>query len=518
MSTPHPGGPPADGGKLARATAVVRSWGVVRGEDRWFAGVCGGLATRTGLDPVLVRGLLIALVLVGGLGLALYGLAWAVLPDARGRVELEAAARGDVSGALALAAGLVLLDLAVGRGVVGLAGVTLGPLGGSTGWGFLVTGLVAALLWWLFRDRIAAACARHPERPDAPATSPRAPGAPTAVLREDAPTVSLPTVSLPTVSLRKGPVPPATGPADLPDDLAGLTTDLTADLTAGPAAGFGSTVERRAAAREQARAAARRARARRRPGSPLLTTLTLGAAMLAAGAVVLAELLLALPAPAHVLAPAAALAVVGAGAVAAGLAGRRTALVGFGWPLAVLTVLAGTLPPSGGWHWDVDGTWAPTAASVREQDAVSSAVGRLRVDPSDVAAGEVPGPITATLAAGRLEVVAPAGTTVLVDARALAGSLRWDAASGDVVPVASGDRALVATGASGDGGGVEGGLDTRRVLAAGPDAARVAAATEVDGEDAADWTVPGGVAVVRAVVWAGEVRVGAAGSALLEGE
>ncbi len=504
MSTPHPGGPPpadppADGGKLARATAVVRSWGVVRGEDRWFAGVCGGLATRTGLDPVLVRGLLIALVLVGGLGLALYGLAWAVLPDARGRVELEAAARGDVSGALALAAGLVLLDLAVGRGVVGLAGVTLGPLGGSTGWGFFVTGLVAALLWWLFRDRIAAACARHPERPDAPAASSPAPGAPT-------------------VSLRKGPVPPAAGPTGPADDLAGFTTDLTADLTAGPAAGFGSTVERRAAAREQARAEARRARARRRPGSPLLTTLTLGAAMLAAGAVVLADLLLALPAPAHVLAPAAALAVVGAGAVAAGLAGRRTALVGFGWPLAVLTVLAGTLPPSGGWHWDVDGTWAPTAASVREQDAVSSAVGRLRVDPSGLDAGEVPGPVTATLAAGRLEVVAPAGTTVLVDARSLAGSLRWDAASGDVVPVASGDRALVATGASGDGGGVEGGLDTRRVLAAGPDAARVAAATEVDGEDAADWTVPGGVTVVRAVVWAGDVRVGAAGSAVLEGE
>ncbi|MCI2237971.1 PspC domain-containing protein [Paenibacillus sp. TRM 82003] len=482
MSTPDPGrGGQRDTGKLARATELVRSWGVVRGRDRWFAGVCGGVAARLGVDPVLLRGLLVALVLVGGLGLALYGIAWAVLPDERGRVELEAAARGDVSGGFALSAALVLLDLAVG----GLAGPAFGPLGGNTGWGFLVTSLVAALLWWLFHDHLVAAWARRPQREEAPAPAPEPAAAAAA-----------------TVSLRKAPPP---GPVVEPVE------------PVGPVAGFGSATERSAAAREKALAAVERRTAARGSGSPLLTTVALGVAMLAAGAVVLADLLVVLPAPAPVLALTAALAVVGAGAVAAGLAGRRTALVGFGVPLAVWTVLAGTLPPVGGWQWDANSTWTPTAASVREQAAFSSAVGRMRVDPSGlVPAGGEPVPVTATLAAGRLEVVVPEDRTVLVDARALAGSLRWDAA-GDVAPVASGDRALVATGASGEGTGREGGLDTRLVLAAGPDAGRVAATTEVTGDDVADWTVPDGVAVVRAVVWGGEVRVGADGSELLEG-
>ncbi|WP_337062762.1 PspC domain-containing protein [Kineococcus sp. G2] len=489
MSTPDSRRGQRDTGKPARAAELVRSWGVVRGQDRWFAGVCGGVAARLGVDPVLLRGLLVALVLVGGLGLALYGLAWAVLPDERGRVELEAAARGDVSGSLALAAALVLLDLSVG----GLAGPAFGPFGGGAGWGFLVTSLVAALLWWLFRDRLLAAWARRPQREPAPVPEPAGAGAPT-------------------VSLRKQAQAPPVRPVDeLIDE---LVDELVAEpLGVEPAAGFGSAAERRAAAREKALAAAARRAAARAPGSPLLTTVVLGVAMLAAGAVVLADLLAVLPAPAPVLALTAALAVVGTGAVAAGLAGRRTALVGFGVPLAVCTVLAGTLPPAGGWRWDANSTWAPTAASVREQDAFSSAVGRMRVDPSALAAaGDEPVLVTATLAAGRLEVVAPEDRTVLVDARALAGGLRW--ATGDVVPVASGDRALVATGG---GTGREGGLDTRLVLAAGPDAERVAAATEVTGDDVTGWTVPEGVAVVRAVVWGGEVRVGADGSGLLEG-
>ncbi|NAZ87146.1 hypothetical protein, partial [Kineococcus indalonis] len=265
------------------------------------------------------------------------------------------------------------------------------------------------------------------------------------------------------------------------------------------------------------RAAAERARAARRPGSPLLTTATLGLALVAAGAVVVADLLVVLPAPALVLALVAALAVVGAGAVAAGLAGRRSALVGFGTPLAVLTVLAGTVPDSGGWQWEVNRTWAPTAASVRQQDALSSGVGRLRVDPSALApAGAATTVVTATVAAGRLEVVVPEQRTVLVDARALAGNLRWAVDPG-VVVVDDDHRPLVGSTSRRGTEQHEGGLDSAEVLAVGPDAARVAEATRVRGADPAGWTVPEGVAVVRAVVWAGEVRVGADGSELLEG-
>lgn len=51
-------------------------------EDRWIAGVCGGIAARTGLDPTLVRVVAILLALFGHLvGLIAYLAAWALVPE-----------------------------------------------------------------------------------------------------------------------------------------------------------------------------------------------------------------------------------------------------------------------------------------------------------------------------------------------------------------------------------------------------------------------------------------------------
>ena len=89
---PHAGAPtkplPAHG-----FFAWLRSLGIVRGGDRWVGGVCSGVAARTGLDPVLVRGLFVILALFG-VGLLLYGLAWAFLPEPDGRIHAEEAVRG----------------------------------------------------------------------------------------------------------------------------------------------------------------------------------------------------------------------------------------------------------------------------------------------------------------------------------------------------------------------------------------------------------------------------------------
>jgi phage shock protein PspC (stress-responsive transcriptional regulator) len=50
--------------------------------DRWIAGVCGGIAARTGLDPTLVRVLAILLAVFGHLvGLIAYLAAWALVPE-----------------------------------------------------------------------------------------------------------------------------------------------------------------------------------------------------------------------------------------------------------------------------------------------------------------------------------------------------------------------------------------------------------------------------------------------------
>lgn len=113
----------------ARPTAVdrffasIRRSGLVRSRDRWVAGVAGGIAQRTGVHVNAVRIGFVVLALFGGIGLGLYGLAWAFLPDVTGRIEAQAAQRGDVSAALALAVGLVVLDLVLGNGLLGLGWV-----------------------------------------------------------------------------------------------------------------------------------------------------------------------------------------------------------------------------------------------------------------------------------------------------------------------------------------------------------------------------------------------------------
>lgn len=50
-------------------------------DERMIAGVCGGIAKYAGIDPVLVRLAMVALVIFGGTGLLLYLAAWIVIPE-----------------------------------------------------------------------------------------------------------------------------------------------------------------------------------------------------------------------------------------------------------------------------------------------------------------------------------------------------------------------------------------------------------------------------------------------------
>lgn len=70
--------------------AWIRRSGMMRGDDRWIGGVCSGLAARLGWSPTLVRALVLGSAVLGGFGLALYAIAWVLLPDARdGRILAE---------------------------------------------------------------------------------------------------------------------------------------------------------------------------------------------------------------------------------------------------------------------------------------------------------------------------------------------------------------------------------------------------------------------------------------------
>src|SRR5215218_3568772 len=78
---------------------------------RWVAGVCSGLARHFGVDPLIVRVVFIAGAMAGGIGLAVYALAWVFVPagDAPARAPLRRTGRGSIE----IAVGVALLALAV---------------------------------------------------------------------------------------------------------------------------------------------------------------------------------------------------------------------------------------------------------------------------------------------------------------------------------------------------------------------------------------------------------------------
>lgn len=102
---------------LDGAFEALRGLGVRRNtEDRWLAGVCSGIADRLGVDPLIIRGVLIVLLFLGGAGGLAYLLAWALLPDQNGRIVAEDGVHGDGWGiALLVVIGIFVVSNAFDR-------------------------------------------------------------------------------------------------------------------------------------------------------------------------------------------------------------------------------------------------------------------------------------------------------------------------------------------------------------------------------------------------------------------
>jgi signal transduction histidine kinase len=80
-------------------------------EHRVLGGVCSGLARHLGVDPLIVRVAFVAAATAGGVGVAIYALAWVFVPagDAPGRALRLGTGRGTVE----IAIGVALLALSV---------------------------------------------------------------------------------------------------------------------------------------------------------------------------------------------------------------------------------------------------------------------------------------------------------------------------------------------------------------------------------------------------------------------
>lgn len=98
----------------------VRDQGIYRGRDRWVGGVASGIAQRLGVDPLIVRGIFIVLAIFAGVGVLLYGLAWALLPEPDGRIHVQEAGAGRWSGGMTGALITTVIGLpGLGSGVWG---------------------------------------------------------------------------------------------------------------------------------------------------------------------------------------------------------------------------------------------------------------------------------------------------------------------------------------------------------------------------------------------------------------
>lgn len=131
----------------------LRDLGIVRGSDRWFAGVAGGIAAKAGIDPLIVRGVFVVLAVLGGPGILLYLAGWLLLPDATGRIHVEDIVRGRAQAGV-LTAAIIIAAVVI---IPALLSLIIPAVSAPFGvWGWDLWGTIGVPSWlsttvaWLF--------------------------------------------------------------------------------------------------------------------------------------------------------------------------------------------------------------------------------------------------------------------------------------------------------------------------------------------------------------------------------
>ena len=157
---------PRQANGLDRFFDTLRRSPVTRSHNRVVAGVAGGIAERLGIAPAVIRLGLVVLALLGP-GIALYLVAWLMLPDAQGRVRLESAIRdGDgASVTLLVIAALAIIPDFFGHAHFGpfpfIALAILGVVGYKKGW------------WHRMGSSTSPSSTTQPTQPTTPQDAPR---------------------------------------------------------------------------------------------------------------------------------------------------------------------------------------------------------------------------------------------------------------------------------------------------------------------------------------------------------
>jgi phage shock protein PspC (stress-responsive transcriptional regulator) len=357
---------------LDKIFTALRGTGIQRRtDDKWIGGVCSGLADRLGVDPVIVRAALVLLSILGGVGVTVYLVAWALLPNDKNEIAAERAVRDGDGGSVVL---LVIATIALLGG---------SWWGGGSGWNFPWGLAVAGLLiWWVVNqsrnrpDADQRVTSHQPGPVYTPGSSPTAyvPGqSPTAYAPGQGPTMYVPT-------------PPGSGSSLGPTRPAPTPPRPTAPK-----------------------------RLRRRSGGPLMALVAIGLALLTFGAVNWLGNENSWTGNHVVIALAASLAAVALLLVGLGIAGLRAGFVGFLAIVLALSATAAAVVPTG-IHFNGrfgDSTWRPTAVTSDLNYELSAGTGVLDLGklPLD---GLHEAKIPAYIGLGELKVLVPEGLNVKV--------------------------------------------------------------------------------------------------------
>ncbi|KGM13111.1 PspC domain-containing protein [Cellulomonas bogoriensis] len=388
----------------------VRRAGLVRTDDRWVAGVCGGLAQRLGVDAALVRGLVAVTVLFAGVGLVLYGLAWALLPEQRdGRVHLQELIGGNFDIAVLGAFAVFLAGLSVPGGRFPGLWWWDGPGGAWTGfWWLLALAVIAVLVVTSMRGRApgqgpTTALPRH-DPSSAPGTT--SPGA----AQHGPPAAPVPPHfdRGTTMSQAPAPEPPPARPGPTPTTYApppGGATPTTA-LPRQP---------------------------RPRPGGPRtgVTTGVLAVGLLVLAGLMYADRIGAFTGPVLLTAGAVTVVLTGVAIVATGIRGRTSGALGGVAVIAILALLPVAAVERSPWTWQ--GTTTPvgelfhTPSTVVEAErGYSLGAGEARIDLTGLALPrgrtvEVP----VNVGAGEVTIHLPRDGAYSARVQVFAGEIDW---------------------------------------------------------------------------------------------
>lgn len=392
----------------------------VRREPGWIGGVAAGVAARLGIDPLIVRGIIVVVAILGGPALLLYAAAWLLLPDTNDRIHLERLFKGEFDGAIAGIGVLFLLALLPFSQGFWFAGPWAW---GEPFWGFSVgriiwtLAIIGSIVWliiWLATRT----------------TTPTTPGR-TYVM------TSATDASSDAIPSEEAPTPPPTAPPTDPDELAAWKEQQAEWKREHAAWKERQNAYQRERLAEESRIRAAQAAEQRRQwteehrrtaANPVVTLIAIGVALIAGAATALILADGAWSVSAAITGMAVTLGILGLAVVINGFSGRRSGGAGgLGVFVAIALVFTSLFGFIGG-PVIIDNAlqWQP---SYTEGDSQRRTVisGDSSIDLSDYFdnARDDDGYVALTVIAGNADVTVPANEHSEVRTRIVAGNVNF---------------------------------------------------------------------------------------------